>query len=84
MAVFWSVHKFQNLEVTNFNNFISKKIGRAEFKSGDKQKTGKIFNLLNMSLVRVFHVLKGFQITSIPYAEDMEVHFYVLQLTYCI
>ena len=58
-------------------------IGNTEFVSSDKQKTGKIFNLLNMTLVCVFHVLKEFEMTSFPYSEDIEAHFYVLLLTYC-
>ena len=52
-------------------------IGNTEFVSVDKQKTVKIFDLLNMTLVRVFHVLKKLQITSFPYSGDIEVHFYV-------
>ena len=31
-----------------------------------------------MTLGRIFHVLKEFQITSVPYSGDMEVHFYEL------
>ena len=49
-------------------------IDNIRFLSHDKQNIGKIFNLLNRTRARFFHVWKEFQITSGPYSGKMEVY----------